>query len=149
MTEVEVVDEVLVDRPVAMVWAAIVDPAAHAAWHPYVTEIRGEHREGAVRTCSVLIGGKAGETSERCIGFAPEQSITWRIEAESSGFGRMVSDWRSGFSLERRADSTLLVARSDFRPRRLVRVMLPLVRRRFHRIQREILVAVKRAVQAS
>ena len=94
MTEVEVVDEVLVNRPVEVVWAAIIDPAVHAAWHPYVTEIRGEHREGAVRTCSVSVGRKPGRTDERCVELVPERSIAWLIEDDSSDFGGKVSDWR-------------------------------------------------------
>ena len=148
MTEVDVVDEVLVDRPVEVVWAAIVDPAAHAAWHPYVTEIRGEHREGAVRTCSVSIDGTPGRTEERCVELVPERSIGWLIEDDSSGFSQKVSDWRAGFSLERHDGATRVTARSTFRPRiGVVRLTLPIVRWKFRRTQRTILASLKRAVE--
>lgn len=149
MTEVEVVDEVLVNRPVEVVWAAIIDPAVHAAWHPYVTEIRGEHREGAVRTCSVSVGRKPGRTDERCVELVPERSIAWLIEDDSSDFGGKVSDWRSGFSLRPQDGATQVTARSTFGPRSgVVRLLLPIVRRKFHRTQRTILTSLKRAVES-
>lgn len=149
MTEVDVVDEVLVDRPIEMVWAAILDPATHADWHPYVTAIQGEHREGAIRTCSISVGSKPGRTDERCVELVPERVITWLIEDDSSDFGRKVSDWRSGFSLERQDGATRVTARSTFGPRgRVVRLLLPIVRWKFHRAQRTILAGLKRAVES-
>jgi uncharacterized protein YndB with AHSA1/START domain len=132
------------------VWRAIEDPTAHAAWHPYLTAIAGEHRVGETRTCSVLIGGKPGKTRERCIEAEPERSITWAVEHDTTGFSRMVSDWRAGFTIAPGGDGTAVTARSAFRPRNLaVRAMLPLIRRRFHRTQQDILEALARSVEAT
>jgi hypothetical protein len=60
--------------PPADVWAAINDPNAHAAWHPFLTEIEGVHEAGAERVCSVNLGGKASHTRERCVVDRPEQA---------------------------------------------------------------------------
>jgi uncharacterized protein YndB with AHSA1/START domain len=146
---VTIEDTIVVNAPAAVVWRAIADPAAHASWHPFVTGIRGEHALGASRSCSVIVGRKRGETTERCVEHDEPQRIAWLIEADSTGFSRMVSDWRSGFSLEQRDGATLVTAHSAFEPRRLLlRVMQPFVRRKFHQTQRAILAGLKVAVEA-
>jgi uncharacterized protein YndB with AHSA1/START domain len=148
MAEVKVEDEVVVEAPVGAVWSAIKDPAAHAAWHPFVTRISGEHRLGATRTCTVLVGKQAGETKERCVEDDEGRKIIWTIDDDSTGFSRMVSEWQAGFELERRDGGTVVKARSTFRPKRiLVRLLGPVVRRKFHQAQQQILVALKRSVE--
>jgi uncharacterized protein YndB with AHSA1/START domain len=148
MAEVRIEDAVLIDAPADQIWAAIKDPAAHAAWHPFVTSISGEHRLGAIRSCSVVIGAKAGETTEKCVEEVDEEAIAWTIEEDSSGFGRMVSNWRSGFRLESRDRATLVTAESVFQPRSLgLRLMTPMVRSKFHKTQRQILGALKVSVE--
>jgi uncharacterized protein YndB with AHSA1/START domain len=145
---VQIKDEVVVNAPVAEVWNAIKDPALHAEWHPYVTRISGEHTLGATRTCSVLAGKKGGETKERCIEDDEEQRLIWAIEEDSTGFSRMVSDWRAGFVLWQRNAATHVAAQSTFVPRNpLVRVMSPIIRRKFHQAQRNILASLKDAVE--
>jgi uncharacterized protein YndB with AHSA1/START domain len=142
-------DEIHVDSPPGDVWRAIEDPIAHAGWHPFVERITGEHRAGASRTCSVRMGTKTGETRERCIEANGERAITWAIEDDTTGFSRMVSDWRAGFSLVPDERGTIVTARSAFRPRNLaVRAMTPLIRRRFHGVQRTILASLKETVEA-
>jgi uncharacterized protein YndB with AHSA1/START domain len=148
MAKVRIEDEVVVDAPAEEVWAAIEDPAAHASWHPFVTGITGEHSLGATRRCAVAIGKKTGETSECCIEHEPERRIAWRIEEDSSGFLRMVSDWTAGFGLESRDGGTIVRAESVFQPRNvLVRLMLPMVRRKFHGAQQAILAGLKTSVE--
>lgn len=148
MTEVRIEDEVVVNAPAGDVWKAIKDPAAHADWHPFVTRISGEHRLGAIRTCSVVVGKKSGETKERCIEEDDGRKIIWAIEEDSTGFLRMVSDWRAGFGLERREGATLVKAESVFRPKNvLVRLMTPIVRRKFHQTQQAILAGLKRSIE--
>jgi hypothetical protein len=61
-----------------------------------VTDIAGEHELDHVRTCSVLVGNKHGQTTERCIEHDDGNRIAWKIEQDSTGFGRMVSDWQAG-----------------------------------------------------
>jgi uncharacterized protein YndB with AHSA1/START domain len=148
MTEVTIEDRLRVEADPLAVWSAIEDPAAHAAWHPYVTRIAGEHRAGAERRCSVLVGRRTGETRERCIEAQPERTITWAIEHDTTGFSRMVSDWRAGFTLTRDDGATTVTARSAFRPRNLlVRAMLPAIRRKFHHTQRDILEGLRRSLE--
>jgi uncharacterized protein YndB with AHSA1/START domain len=149
MAVVRIEDTVLIDAPADQVWAAIRDPQAHAAWHPFVTAISGEHRSGATRSCSVVVGGKAGQTTERCVEEVDEERIAWAIEEDSSGFGRMVSNWRSGFRLESRDRATLVTAESVFQPRSLgLRLMAPIVRGKFHKTQRQILGSLKASIEA-
>jgi uncharacterized protein YndB with AHSA1/START domain len=144
MRQVEIKDQLAVAAAPAAVWAAIKDPSAHAAWHPFVTEITGAHEAGADRICSVNLGGKASRTREYCIVEQPKQRIIWRIEDDTSGFSRMVSEWTAGFSLTPTDGGTLVTAQSAFRPRNaLVRLMMPMVRRKFHQAQKAILAGLK------
>ncbi len=147
---VKIDDHVHVDAPPAAVWNAIEDPVAHADWHPYLVRITGEHRAGAERTCSVLIGKRAGETRERCTEADPERAITWSIEHDTTGFSRVVADWQAGFTLAPQDHRTLVTARSAFQPKGLrVRLMGPIVRHKFHGTQRAILAALKESVEMS
>lgn len=148
MAEVRIEDEIVVNASGDDVWRAIEDPATHAGWHPFVTRIDGEHTLGASRTCTTQLGKKTGETSERCIEHEPGRRITWRIERESTGFLRLVSDLRAGFRLEARDGATFVRAESALRPKNpLVRVMVPMVRRKFHQHQQAILAALKQSVE--
>lgn len=148
MTEVTIADQVRVEADAARVWAAIRDPKQHVRWHPFVTEIRGEHRLGEPRSCSVLVGKKSGTTRERCVAEESQRHIEWVIDEDTTGFSGMVSAWRAGFWLEPNGSSTLVTARSAFEPRNvLIRAMLPLIRRRFHETQRAILAGLQRSVE--
>jgi uncharacterized protein YndB with AHSA1/START domain len=148
MSEVRIEDALAIDASAPEVWHALEDPAAHARWHPFVTEIAGEHRLGQVRSCSVVVGGKHGQTRERCVVEDPASRIGWSVEEDSTGFGRMVSNWRAGFSLTPRDGKTLVTAESTFEPNNLlVRPMLPMIRRKFHQTQRAILAALKESFE--
>ena len=60
----------------------------------------------------------------------------------------MVSGWRSGFSVAERDGATIVTAESTFRPNNvLVRAMLPVIRRKFHRTQQAILRGLQEAVE--
>jgi uncharacterized protein YndB with AHSA1/START domain len=149
VVEVRIEDAAVIDAPIGEVWGAIADPARHAQWHPFVTRISGQHRLGAVRSCSVVAGKKTGETRERCIEEDAERRISWAIEEDSTGFSRMVSDWRAGFTLEPVDGGTRAVAESVFRPKSvLLRLMGPIVKRKFHRAQRAILAGLKDAAES-
>ena len=150
MRETLIEDAVEVGAPAAAVWAAINDPAVHAGWHPFLTEIKGEHGAGAERVCTVNLGGKVSHTRERCIAYEAERRIIWRIDEDSSGFSRMVNEWTAGFSLEPRRGGTFVTAQSAFRPRNLfVRLAMPMVRRKFHQTQKAILSGLKQHVEAA
>jgi uncharacterized protein YndB with AHSA1/START domain len=148
MSEVRTADELRIDAPIDVVWRAIEDPGAHARWHPFVSAIAGGHELHEIRSCSVQVGKKEGTTKERCVERDEGARIAWAIEEDSTGFARMVSGWRSGFSLAERDGATIVTAHSVFRPKNvLVRAMLPLIRRKFHQTQRAILRGLQQAVE--
>lgn len=141
----DIADEVTVNAPLAQVWKAIQDPREHVAWHPFATGIDGEHAPGAVRTCTVQIGRKPGTTRERCTAYDEENTISWAMEHDSSGFSRMVADWQTGFHLVAQGPgATRVRAFSQFRPKGpVVRALMPAIRRKFHQTQRAILDGLK------
>jgi hypothetical protein len=148
MSEVCIADELRLDAPIDVVWHAIEDPAAHARWHPFVSGIAGGHELHEIRSCSVRVGRKEGATRERCVEREERARIAWAIEEDSTGFGRLVSGWRSGFGLAERDGATIVTAESTFSPSSvIVRAMLPVIRRRFHQTQRAILRGVREAVE--
>jgi uncharacterized protein YndB with AHSA1/START domain len=142
----DITDQVIVQAPADRVWAAIQDPAEHVKWHPFATQIEGAHALGGTRTCSVLVGGKPGTTREVCSAYEEARTIMWTVEQDSSGFSRMVSDWRTGFSLQvQGSGATRVTAQSLFTPKRLLaRLMTPVIRRKFHQTQRAILDGLRR-----
>jgi|SRR6266508_3152944 len=142
-------DEMVVRAPSDRVWKAIQDPAEHASWHPMITKIAGKHALGQTRKCDVVIGKKSGVTEERCIVCEEPHRITWSIEQDSAGFSRMVSDWQAGFSIEPESHgATRVTAQSLFEPKRwVVRLMMPMVRRKFHQTQRAILRGLQERVE--
>jgi uncharacterized protein YndB with AHSA1/START domain len=147
---VRIEDEIRVDAPVSCVWEAIKNPAVHAQWHPFVTRIGGEHRLGQVRTCEVTVGKKNGQTTERCIEDDQERSIVWAIQHDTTGFSRMVSDWRAGFAMRRRDDATWVTAQSTFVPNNiLIKAISPLIKRKFHQTQLAILAALKASAETT
>ena len=95
-----------------------------------------------------MVGGKPGTTEERCSAYEEATKIMWTVERDSSGFSRMVTDWRTGFSLQPQGpESTRVRAESVFRPRLLTRLMTPVIRRKFHQTQRTILEGLRRHVE--
>lgn len=149
MSQVSVEDQVTVSAPISKVWEAIKNPRTHSQWHPFVSHISGEHRLGEVRKCDVIVGNKPGHTEERCTLYDEGRKIIWTIEQDSSGFSRMVSDWSAGFSLEPRGSNTTVVtAQSVFSPKKFfVRLMMPMIRRKFHKFQQAILNGLKHHVE--
>ena len=150
MSEVRIADELALDAPIDVVWRVIEDASAHARWHPFVSAISGGHQLYETRSCSVRVGGKEGSTTERCVEREEGARIAWAIEEDSTGFGRMVTGWRSGFSLAVRDGATIVTAQSTFRPGNvLVRAMLPVIRRKFHQTQQAILRGLRDAVEGA
>jgi hypothetical protein len=150
MSEVRIEDQLTIAASTQEVWQAIADPASHARWHPFVTEISGGQRLGDVRTCSVLIGGKRGETRERCVVEDQGSRIAWLVEEDSTGFGRMVSNWDAGFSLTPGMPRRSSLRQSTFVPGNLgVRLLLPVIRGKFHKTQRAILAALKESLETN
>ena len=139
----EIADSLQVHARAAEVWSAIADPARHAAWHPFVTTITGAHRERGRAGDPLRRHQEAGSVHEG-------REILWAIDRDTTGFSKMVSDWRAGFRLAVSADgeTTTVCAISSFTPKPVVRPLLPLIRRRFHQTQAAILAALKRHVES-
>jgi uncharacterized protein YndB with AHSA1/START domain len=149
MSEVHIADEIRLRAPIDVVWHAIEDPAAHVRWHPFVNAIVGGHELHESRSCSVKVGKRDGSTKERCVKRDERARIVWAVEEDSTGFGRMVSEWRAGFDLAELDGATIVSAQSTFRPNNvLVRAMLPLIRHKFHRTQLAILRGLQEAVES-
>lgn len=149
LTMEDIRDAVVIKASHHDVWDAVRDPYQHAQWHPALTRIEGEHVLGAVRTCEIVIGKKTSTNRERCIVYDEGRAIEWAIEHDGSGFSRMAKDWTAGFTLQPHSDNeTRVEARSVFSPRTfLARIMLPLIRRKFHQTQRAILNGLKQHVE--
>ncbi len=138
-------DSIIVNAPIHKVWEAIKDPQIHMQWHPFVTHIGGEHAHGAIRQCSAEVGGKAGYTEERCSLYEEDHKIMWEIQKDSTGFSDMVTDWAAGFTLQdNNGQTTLVIAQSFFRPKKFfVHLMMPMIRYKFHQVQKQILGGLK------
>ena len=88
-------------------------------------------------------------STERRAEFDEPRRITWRIDEDSTGFSRMVSDWQAGFTLQEHDGATLVTARSAFQPGGImIRILGPVVRRRFHQTPRAILRGLQGSVGA-
>jgi hypothetical protein len=68
-----------------------------------------------------------------CTAYDVNRAIAWRIDADSSGFSSMATDWRSGFELGPDGRATVVTAWSNFRPKYSVRPLLRLIRSKVHR----------------
>jgi hypothetical protein len=148
MSEVTITDRIRVEASARRVWDAIKDPREHAGWHPFVTQINGEHDIDELRTCSVIVGRKSGTTKERCTEYREQRAIRWAIQEDTTGFSKIVSDWRAGFELEPVDGATGITAESTFKPNNvLVRLMTPLLRRKFHQAQRAILEGLRASLE--
>jgi hypothetical protein len=95
-----IVDELLVDAPIDVLWRAIEDPAEHGAGTRCC--VLSKVGTSCTGSCTVPVGRGHGTTRERCVERQEGARIVWAVEEDSTGFGRMVSDWRSGFSLAER-----------------------------------------------
>ena len=95
-----------------------------------------------------MVGKKPATTRDRCSSYDEGSEIMWTVERDSSGFSRMVADWRTGFSLQAQGlQETRVRAHSTFRPRLLARLMMPVILRRFHQTQRAILGGLRQHVE--
>jgi len=115
-------------------------------------ESGGRERVGAVRTCDVDFGGKAGQTVERCIESVPNRKLAHRIEEDSFGFSRMLSDFWFSFSLEpESAEATLVRIETHYDPNGLAaRLMSALMmKRKFRRVRMTALSNLKRLAEST
>jgi uncharacterized protein YndB with AHSA1/START domain len=142
-------DATTIAASIDKVWEAIENPDRHARWYPFVEQIDGDHHADSMRTCTVLVGTRRATTVERCTEREDGRKLVWRIESDTTGFSRMVSDWTAGFAIERDGpDKTRVLAQSVFTPAKLSAYVLgPILRRKFHQTQRIILASLEQYVE--
>jgi len=115
-------------------------------------ESGGRERFGAVRTCDVDFGGKAGTTVERCIESVPNHTLAHRIEDDSFGFARMLSDFWFAFTLEpENAQTTRVRVETHYDPKGIRgHVMSALMaKRQFRRVRESALANLKRLAESA
>lgn len=97
-------DEVIIEAPVERVWKLIADSSELVNWGPPVRKVEvlapHDQAEGlnSRRRVSAEFGGKTGEFVERRIDHAEQRRIEYRIEEETFGLFRVMSE--PGFSME-------------------------------------------------
>lgn len=142
---IRIEDQILISAPAAKVWTALKDPLTHPQWHRFVMNIKGLHERGERRYCDVKVGGKKALMEEVCVQCEEMKAIQWRIEKDGTGFSDMVADWSSWFLLTSNGGSTTVTASSLFEPKGwMARLMMPLIRFKFHGTQKEILQGLKK-----
>jgi hypothetical protein len=116
-----------------------------------VIESGGRERVGAVRTCEVDFGARAGTTVERCIESVPNRKLAHAIEEDSFGFSRMLSDFWFAFALEPADAATTRVSiETHYDPKGIGgRVMSVLMaKRQFRRVRESALDNLKRLAES-
>jgi carbon monoxide dehydrogenase subunit G len=149
-------NEIVVDASPARVWEILEDSENHLPRVlPMVQtcqiESGGRERIGAVRTCNVELGGRTGTTVERCIESVAQRKLTHRIEDDSFGFARRLSDFWFSFTLEPAGSRTTLVRiETHYDPKGIVgRLMSTLVaKRQFGKVRASALENLKRLAES-
>jgi carbon monoxide dehydrogenase subunit G len=149
--------EIEVAAPPDRIWELLEDSEANLpSVLPMVTsceiESGGRERVGAVRTCAVDFGRKQGTTVERCVESAPNERLTHRIEDDSFGFSRMLSDFWFSFALEPTGEGVTVVSiETHYDPRgpfaRAMSVLM--MRRKFRPVRESALTNLKRLAEGA
>jgi uncharacterized protein YndB with AHSA1/START domain len=88
--------QIMISVSVDNVWDIVQDSALLPSWMPNVdyTHITSDQRQmvGEVRQCGVHLAGRSGQLVERCVEFAPQQRIAYRVQQDSFGFARMIAE---------------------------------------------------------
>jgi hypothetical protein len=148
-------NEIVVHAAPDRIWEILEDSERHLpSVLPMVKtceiESGGRERIGAVRTCDVDFGGKTGTTVERCIESVAPRKLTHRIEDDSFGFSRRLSDFWFSFTLEpASAGTTLVRIETHYDPRGVVgRLMSALMaKRQFGKVRASALQNLKRLAE--
>jgi carbon monoxide dehydrogenase subunit G len=148
-------NETVVNAPPERIWEILEDSETnlpHVLPMVKTCEIQsgGRERVGAVRTCDVDFGGKAGKTVERCIESVANRKLAHRIEDDSFGFSRTLSDFWFAFTLEPASDETTLVRiETHYDPRGIIgRLMSALMaKRQFGKVRESALENLRRLAE--
>ena len=150
-------NEIVVHAPADRIWEILEDSESN---RPHVLpmvrtceiESGGRERIGAVRTCEVDFGGKTGTTVERCIERVAHRRLTHRIERDSFGFSRRLSDFWFSFILEpASAETTLVRIETHYDPNGIVGSLMSalMARRQFGKVRESALENLKRLAEST
>ena len=82
--------------PVEEVWAIVQDSTLLPQWMPNVDHTvittTQSRAVGEIRQCDVSLSGRSGQLVEQCVEFAPLQKISFKVQHDSFGFSRLISD---------------------------------------------------------
>ena len=144
-------DEILIEADRASVFSLLEDGPLLPQWMPPVkSTTAGRETVGAVRECQVEMGGRAGTVVERCIESIPPKQISWVLERDSLGFGKMLNDFSFSFVLEEEErNRTLLTNQTYYRPKNVMALLLNLfvLKRNFSKIRTGALRGIKKLVE--
>jgi uncharacterized protein YndB with AHSA1/START domain len=88
--------EMAIAAPVEKVWEIVQDSTLLPGWMPNVdhTEITTEQSSsvGEVRQCAVSMAGRSGQLIEQCVAFDPLEKISFKVQQDSFGFSRIITD---------------------------------------------------------
>ncbi len=88
--------ETAIAAPIEEVWAIVQDSTLLPQWMPNVdhTLITTEQSKGVgeTRQCEVNLSGRSGQLVEQCVEFEPLQKISFKVQHDSFGFSRLISD---------------------------------------------------------
>jgi hypothetical protein len=60
---------------------------------------------GEVRQCAVSLAGRSGQLEEQCVEFLPLEKIAFKVQQDSFGFSRIISDLGYALFLEANGDT--------------------------------------------
>lgn len=125
--ECELSESVNVDCTAEEAWSLFTNNRTVTAWAPHVVQVACEHDtidEGVVRTSTIQVDGKEGQTVEHCTLANKPHRLDYNIVEETFGFAHMLT--RYGFSVVFDANdtNTTVTMHTRFTPKKIfARVM--------------------------
>jgi len=126
-------------------WRILSDSRLLPEWVPAVHSVdqcdaSGES-VGAIRHCSVELGGRRGKMVEECVDMVPHDSITYAVVADTLGMSKMFSDYCFRISLHEAGTGAKVVIDSYYTPRNVLYALMnaAFMRRQFRGVVDQIL----------
>jgi len=147
MSTLQAKNEIVVNAPIKVVWAAITSIDLLPKINPGVLSASGRMDvQGAIRTCEMMNRGKTGTMTEKLVELVPDKKTVWVIESDSMGMSKMLKKPRFCFYLEKVDDrKTKIVNESYYVPANaMIRIMNALfMKKKMGQIQQQILDNIK------
>ena len=144
-------NEILIEADPASVFSVLEDGPLLPQWMPVVKSTTATKETlGSVRECQVEMGGRAGVVVERCIESIPPKCVSWALERDTLGFGKMLNDFSFSFVLkEQERGRTLLTNETYYRPKNAMALLMNwfVLKRNFSKIRMAALEGIKKIVE--